>query len=320
MKVVGFGGDDFNLDQLSRLGVDVRPQHSVNGYLIAVPFSTYIDYGSYDEQRYRPHLKLNVEIHGAKGDFGNGVTEFRYRPSDRFTRSIQFDFTDAELGELATKGLFHPDFQTPDAFTDTELEIPMELSVTTLDINGKMFAYADFDKVSDIRTNSKDSEYNLAAYFEHQSLEPVKEEDTAELARQDVEAEHETKELIRFSVPAAEIPVQTVEKEVVEETPVEETALENLGVEEVLNNEHALDEIKEIVQTPQEDSSEAETEAENEDEDEQKGDEQETAVQATETAVAQEEKIAEANVPDAVTAYDAATNGGALGPDFEHER
>ena len=79
MKLVGFTGYDFNVNQLESLGATITHLGKVQSSLIATPYKAYIEYGSYDETRYRPYLVLDTEIQGAIGDFSNGITEFRYR-------------------------------------------------------------------------------------------------------------------------------------------------------------------------------------------------------------------------------------------------
>lgn len=313
MKVVGFGGDDLDLNQLDKLGVALKPKKEINGHLIAIPYSAYIDHGSYDEQRHRPYLVLNAEICGGKGDFGDGVTEFRYRVSDRFTRTIRFDFSDEELGSLATKGLFHPDFKVPDILTDTELDVPMNLSATTVEINGKQFVYADFDKVSDLRINSKDSEYNLESYFEHQSKEMVKEEDAAE--RINKESEQSFKKLVSLTLPDVNPMVDAMEQHVSSEAVVETDVVEQkdvseMTVEEIVNNDASLDEVTSIVgdNEPTDDYEEA-GESTQESEDDDYSDEAESV---NETVTEEQ-----SSVPDAVTQYSSYAQGGAMGPDVQ---
>ena len=105
MKLVGFTGSDFNVNQLEALGANIEHMGSVEGSLIVTPYNAYIAFDSYDEGRYRPYLVLDTEIQGAKGDFAHGITEFRYREKDRLNRSVRYDFTDAELSVLVKKGL-----------------------------------------------------------------------------------------------------------------------------------------------------------------------------------------------------------------------
>ena len=168
MKLVGFTGYDFNVNQLESLGATVTHLGNVQSSLIATPYKAYIEYGSYDETRYRPYLVLDTEIQGAVGDFSNGITEFRYRDEDKLLRSVNYHFTDEELGVLASKGLYNPNFEVPELFTDTDFEIPIDLDIYLVNMNDKTMVYASYDMISDLQTDSKHSGYDLAQYFDKQ--------------------------------------------------------------------------------------------------------------------------------------------------------
>lgn len=171
MKLVGFVGNDFNVDQLESLGAEIQHHGTVNANLIVVPYNAYIQFDSYDEARYRPYLQLDAEIHGGRGELGNDITEFTYREDDRLNRSVRYDFTDHELAMLVEKGLYYPDFEVPSLFTDTEFEIPMEMNITEIKLNDKRLVYASFDMLSDLQTDSEKSGYDLVTYFETQSFD-----------------------------------------------------------------------------------------------------------------------------------------------------
>ena len=168
MKLVGFTGYDFNVNQLESLGAVVNHLGVVKSSLIATPYNAYIAYGSYDDTRYRPYLVLDTEIKGAIGDFSNGITEFRYRDDDKLLRAVNYDFTDDELSVLVSKGLYNKDFEVPALFTDTDFEIPIDLDIYLVNVNDKTMIYASYDMISDLKTNSKESEYDLVQYFDKQ--------------------------------------------------------------------------------------------------------------------------------------------------------
>ena len=172
MKLVGFTGSDFNVNQLEALGANIEHMGLVDGLLIVTPYNAYIAFDSYDESRYRPYLVLDTEIHGAKGDFGHGITEFRYREKDRLNRSVRYDFTDAELAVLVEKGLYNPEFTTPKLFVDTDFEIPVTMDVSIVRLEDNVLVYSSYDMISDLRTNSEKSGYdNLVTYFDDQQVD-----------------------------------------------------------------------------------------------------------------------------------------------------
>ena len=177
MKLVGFVGGDFNVDQLTALGANVQHRGSFVANLVVRPYNAYIQFDSYDENRYRPYLQLDAELIGGRGSFGNDVTEFGYRENDYLNRSVRYDFTDHELALLVEKGLYQPDFEVPEIFTDTDFEIPIEMDITEVELNGNRLIYASYDMISDLQTDSEKSGYNLVEYFEEQHYESEKSND-----------------------------------------------------------------------------------------------------------------------------------------------
>lgn len=191
MKLVGLVGNDFNVNQLEMLGATVNHLGKFDGYLIATPYNAYIQFDSFDDNRYRPYLQLDVEVNGGRGYFGNDVNEFIYREDDRLNRSVRYDFTDKELSILVEKGLYQPDFKVPALFTNTHFEIPMELDITEIALNENRLIHASFDMISDLKTNSELSGYNLVEYFDYQPYEQQHVNSFEEM----VENEFESKDL-----------------------------------------------------------------------------------------------------------------------------
>ena len=246
MKLVGFVGNDFNVDQLTALGANVQHRGSFVANLVVRPYNAYIQFDSYDENRYRPYLQLDAELIGGRGSFGNDVTEFGYRENDYLNRSIRYDFTDHELALLVEKGLYQPDFEVPEIFTDTDFEIPIEMDITEVELNGNRLIYASYDMISDLQTNSEKSGYNLVEYFEEQHYENEKSNDfedhyvdenefVAEIAEREVEDE--------VTEPVVE------EKPVVEPMVVYENEIDviaSLGIDDVFTDDKL--EIEDIIQ------------------------------------------------------------------------
>ena len=246
MKLVGFVGSDFNVDQLTVLGANVQHRGSFVANLVVRPYNAYIQFDSYDENRYRPYLQLDAELIGGRGSFGNDVTEFGYRENDYLNRSIRYDFTDHELALLVEKGLYQPDFEVPEIFTDTDFEIPIEMDITEVELNGNRLIYASYDMISDLQTNSEKSGYNLVEYFDEQYYENEKSNDfedhyvdenefVAEIAEREVEDE--------VTEPVVE------EKPVVEPMVVYENEIDviaSLGIDDVFTDDKL--EIEDIIQ------------------------------------------------------------------------
>lgn len=231
MKLVGFVGNDFNVDQLESLGANVQHHGTVNASLIVVPYNAHIQFDSYDEARYRPYLQLDAEIHGGRGSLGNDITEFLYREDDRLNRSIRYDFTDDELSLLVKKGLYYPDFEVPSLFTDTEFEIPVEMDITEVELNDKRLVYASFDMISDLQTDSEKSGYDLVNYFEKQDLDYQRTTDFEEEQQVVIPEYQEETEIVSEDKQEEQIVEQkpVVEPVKVYESPIEEIADINIG-------------------------------------------------------------------------------------------
>lgn len=171
MKLVGFIGNDINASQFEALGASVEKYESVSGNLVFKPYNAYIQFDSYDENRYRPYLQLDAEICGGNGFKIDDIDGFVYREDDKLNRSVRYDFTDDELAILVSKGLYQVDFQVPELFTTTEFEIPMTMDLVVVKTSDHRIVYADYDMVSDFTTNSEITDYNLVQYFADQQVD-----------------------------------------------------------------------------------------------------------------------------------------------------
>lgn len=171
MKLVGFIGNDINASQFEALGASVEKYESVSGNLIFKPYNAYIQFDSYDENRYRPYLQLDAEVCGGNGFKIDDIDGFVYREDDKLNRSVRYDFTDEELSILVKKGLYQVDFQVPELFTDTDFEIPMTMDLVVVKTSEHRIVYADYDMVSDFTTNSEISGYDLVQYFADQQVD-----------------------------------------------------------------------------------------------------------------------------------------------------
>lgn len=171
MKLVGFIGNDINASQFEALGASVEKYEAVSGNLIFKPYNAYIQFDSYDENRYRPYLQLDAEICGGNGFKIDDIDGFVYREDDKLNRSVRYDFTDEELSILVEKGLYQVDFQVPELFTETEFEIPITMDLVVVKTAEHRIVYADYDMVSDFTTNSEITDYNLVQYFADQQVD-----------------------------------------------------------------------------------------------------------------------------------------------------
>lgn len=171
MKLVGFVGKDINVKQFEALGASVKKYDGVSGNLIFRPYNAYIDFDSYDENRYRPYLHLDGDICGASGFNIGDIDGYVYRDDDKLSRAVRYDFTDDELSILVKKGLYQSDFKVPELFTNTDFEIPITMNLDVVETLDHRIVYADYDMVSDFVINSETSDYVLAEYFDDQQVD-----------------------------------------------------------------------------------------------------------------------------------------------------
>lgn len=228
MKLVGFIGNDINASQFEALGASVEKYESVSGNLIFKPYNAYIQFDSYDENRYRPYLQLDAEISGGNGFKIDDIDGFVYREDDKLNRSVRYDFTDEELSILVKKGLYQVDFQVPELFTDTDFEIPMTMDLVVVKTSDHRIVYADYDMVSDFTTNSEISGYDLVQYFADQQVD-------LDLAKsKDAELENETGFGYNFDEFGRQFDDNSLEKSTDvehEEPTVDEVSDESVSVE-----------------------------------------------------------------------------------------
>ena len=246
MKLVGFVGNDFNVDQLEALGANVQHRGTFDAVLMVRPYNAHIQFDSYDENRYRPYLQLDAELVGGKGSFGNDVTEFAYREEDYLNRSVRYDFTDEELSILVKKGLYQTEFEVPALFTDTDFEIPMQMDITEVELNGNRLIYASYDMISDLQTDSAQSNYDLAEYFDEQYYERNREND--------FEAQFDSQYDNQFKAQT-EVEAEQLTEEVIEQKPIVESVkieheneidnIAQLSLDDMIKED--VSEIKEII-------------------------------------------------------------------------
>ena len=76
------------------------------------------------------------------------------------------------MSVLVGKGLYNPEFQTPELFVDTDFEIPVTMDVSIVRLEDNVLVYGSYDMISDLRTNSEKSGYdNLVTYFDDQQVD-----------------------------------------------------------------------------------------------------------------------------------------------------
>jgi len=127
---------------------------------------------------YRPYLMMYGEISAVA--FPNGRYQAFYPPTQVHVR---YEFSDDELGQLSTKGLFYDGFKCPDIISENpNIEIPMVATARRYELMGNLYVSLDLASKGIYQTNTKASEYIFANYFEEQipsqlDTKPVKKEE-----------------------------------------------------------------------------------------------------------------------------------------------
>ena len=113
---------------------------------------------------YRPYLMLYGEISAVA--FPNGRYQTFYPPTQTHVR---YEFSDDELSQLATKGLFYDGFKCPEIISDNpNIEIPMKAIARRYLLMDNLYVTLDLASADIYKTDTKECGYVFADYFETQ--------------------------------------------------------------------------------------------------------------------------------------------------------
>jgi hypothetical protein len=113
---------------------------------------------------YRPYLMLYGEISAIA--FPNGRYQTFYPPTQTHVR---YEFSDDEISQLATKGLFYDGFQCPEIISDNpNIEIPMTAIARRYLLMDNLYVTLDLASADIHKTDTNDCGYVFADYFETQ--------------------------------------------------------------------------------------------------------------------------------------------------------
>lgn len=113
---------------------------------------------------FRPYLMLYGEISAVA--FPNGRYQTFYPPTQTHVR---YEFSDEELGQLATKGLFYDGFKCPEIISDNpNIEIPMTAIARRYLLMDNLYVTLDLASADIYKTDTKQCGYVFADYFETQ--------------------------------------------------------------------------------------------------------------------------------------------------------
>lgn len=116
------------------------------------------------KNNHRPYLMLYGEISAVA--FPNGNYQTFYPPTQTH---IRYEFSDSELSQLASKGLFYDGFKCPDIITSNDnIEIPMTATARRYLIMDNIYVTLDLASADIYKTDTKTCGYVLADYFDTQ--------------------------------------------------------------------------------------------------------------------------------------------------------
>lgn len=113
---------------------------------------------------YRPYLMMYGEVSAVA--FPNG----RYQSFNPPTQvHVRYEFSDEEIGQLATKGLFYDGFKVPEIIADNpNIEIPMTATARRYVLMDNLYVTLDLASADIYTTNTQECGYIFADYFEEQ--------------------------------------------------------------------------------------------------------------------------------------------------------
>lgn len=186
MKIAGLNMTDVWAHRVLReRGVETTQHDDVEAEINVLVESIDLGYHS-AEQNYRPYLHVTGELRSIKpADAAPyGVREVVFPPDGGDTIDAYYEFTDAQLGELARKGYFTKEFSTPIEATGIEWELPAKVDLIALAPEGPDDIPVVFAKVRDAGSlviSEATSGYELTEYFSDFSQDA---ERTAEQAQE----------------------------------------------------------------------------------------------------------------------------------------
>lgn len=144
-------------------GVDCVADINVN--------SAFIDFhDSQDRERpHRPYMHMICECVGLHGDLPYGVKGLQFPEDKGIPVDIFYEFTDDQLANLVSKGLYSPDFRCPDILFESELYMPVYCDMTMVPPQGEdvpPIIFANIEDRGSIEVTAEECGYDFAEFFE----------------------------------------------------------------------------------------------------------------------------------------------------------
>lgn len=128
------------------------------------------------ELNYRPYLHLKGQLSEVHPDveLPYGITELPFKASAGGTKDSFYEFSNEQLGELATKGYFTERFRVPEAMVGISWELPSTadfLLVAPSSMEDPPLVFIGLHEQSTQVLHEADSGYRLADHFPDYSME-----------------------------------------------------------------------------------------------------------------------------------------------------
>ena len=139
------------------------------------------------EKNYRPLLHLTGELLSILPSeaLPHGVEEVTFRPGLGPMVDAFYEFDDAQLGQLVSKGYFTEGFQAPSSMAGIPWELPTTIDALVLSPEHEddtPVVFVNIHGQTELALNMENSGYNLAEYFENQLAPEVQRESAVENA------------------------------------------------------------------------------------------------------------------------------------------
>lgn len=147
-----------------------------------------------DEAPGRPYMHMVGECLSLRGNLPQGVSQLNFEEHHGIPVDILYEFSDEQLADLVSKGLYTKGFKCPDILTgDSFIDMPVYVDVAAVspDVTASVpILFADIENRKAIITDMQACGYDFAEYFE-QAVPPEEEEDALDFDTMSLDDEDE---------------------------------------------------------------------------------------------------------------------------------
>lgn len=135
-------------------------------------------HSEYDKKfPHRPYLHIMGKCHAIRGELPYNVNEIAFAEDNGIDVDFFYEFTDAELSDMAAKGLFNKGFRCPEIFFDNDFELPVVCDFSIVNPTDDVrvpIVFAQIQNANNISISEETCGYTFGDYFE--KYEPVSED------------------------------------------------------------------------------------------------------------------------------------------------